>query len=122
VCSLEGGAPKGMRLREFPNLTRMSEYWNLPLHKQLSFYFLASFLFRNISMGTWEHINMGELPRHNDLRLFCWGRSLKIHIEIKRELFTEPKRYFKEKNATKVDIGARKRLKKSERIDYEASS
>jgi hypothetical protein len=98
------------------------EYWNLPLHKQLSFYFLGSFLFPNISIGTWEHIKLGELPRHNALRFFCWGRSLKIHIEIKRELFTEPKRYLKEKNATKVDIGARKRIKKSERIEYKASS
>jgi hypothetical protein len=118
VRSLEGGAPKGTNLREFPNLRRMHEYCKLPLHKQPSFYFLASFLFCNISMGTWEHINMGELPRHNDLRLFCWGRSLKIHIEIKRELFTEPKRYFKGTNATQVEIGARERLEKSERIEY----
>ncbi len=43
---------------------------------------------RNISMGTWEHINLGELPGHNGLGLFGWGRSLKIHSEIKRELFT----------------------------------
>jgi hypothetical protein len=39
-------------------------------------------------MGTWEHIKLGELPRHNALAFFCWGRSLKIHIKIKRELFT----------------------------------
>jgi hypothetical protein len=31
------------------------------------------------NMGTYE---IGEL-------FFCWGRSLKIHIEIKRELFTQ---------------------------------
>ncbi len=115
MCSLEGGAPKGTSLREFPNLRRMHEYWN---PKQLSFYFLASFLFGNISMGTWEHIKLGELPQHNALRFFCWGRFLKIHIEIKRELFTEPKRYFKGTNATKVEIGERKKLKKSERIEY----
>jgi hypothetical protein len=42
-------------------------------------------------MGTWEHGNMGELPQHNTLGLFCWGRSLKIHIETKRELFPSPK-------------------------------
>jgi len=118
VCSLEGGAPKGMSLREFPNLRRMHEYWNLPLHKQLSFYFLASFLFRNIFHGNMEHIKLGELPQHYALRFFCWGRSLKRHIEIKRELFTEPKRYSKGTNATKVEIGARKRLEKSERIEY----
>jgi hypothetical protein len=29
---------------------------------------------------------LGELPRHNTLGFFCWGRSLKIRIEIKREL------------------------------------
>jgi len=27
---------------------------------------------------------------HNTLGFFCWGRSLNIHIEIKRELFTLP--------------------------------
>jgi uncharacterized protein YigE (DUF2233 family) len=38
-------------------------------------------------MGTWEHIKMGELLSHNALRFFCWGRSFKIHLEIKKELF-----------------------------------
>jgi hypothetical protein len=38
-------------------------------------------------MGMWEHMKLGEFPRHNTLGFFCWGRSLKIHIEIKRELF-----------------------------------
>jgi hypothetical protein len=38
-------------------------------------------------MGMWEHMKMGELPLHNALRFFCWGRSLKIRIEIKKELF-----------------------------------
>jgi hypothetical protein len=33
-------------------------------------------------METWEHIKMGEHPLHNALRFFCWGRSLKIHLEI----------------------------------------
>jgi hypothetical protein len=41
-----------------------------------------------------EHIKLGELPRHNTLGFFCWGRSLKIHIEIKRELFP----YVKKRN------------------------
>ncbi len=38
-------------------------------------------------MGMWEHIKLGELPQHNTLGFFCWGRSFKIRIEIKRELF-----------------------------------
>jgi hypothetical protein len=42
---------------------------------------------RNIYMGTWEYIKFGELPQHNALWYFRWGRSLKIHIEIKRALF-----------------------------------
>jgi hypothetical protein len=29
----------------------------------------------------------GELPLHNPIGFFCWGRSLKIHIKIKSELF-----------------------------------
>jgi hypothetical protein len=39
-------------------------------------------------MGMCEHIKLGELLGHNALGFFCWGRSMKIHIEIKRELFT----------------------------------
>jgi hypothetical protein len=39
-------------------------------------------------MGTWEHIKLGELPGDNAPGFFCWGRSLKTQIEIKRELFT----------------------------------
>jgi hypothetical protein len=35
-------------------------------------------------MGTWEHIKLEELPQHNALGFFCWGRFLKIHTEIKR--------------------------------------
>jgi hypothetical protein len=38
-------------------------------------------------MGMWEHIKLGEIHGHNALVFFCWGRSLKIHREIKRELF-----------------------------------
>jgi hypothetical protein len=34
-------------------------------------------------MGTSK---LGELPWHNPLGFFCWGKSLKIHIEIKWEL------------------------------------
>jgi len=39
-------------------------------------------------MGTWEHIqNWGgwELPWHNALGFFCWGRSLKIPIKKRRK-------------------------------------
>ncbi len=36
----------------------------------------------------WEHIKLGELLWHSTLGFFCWGRSLKLYIEIKRELFT----------------------------------
>jgi hypothetical protein len=38
-------------------------------------------------MGTWEHIKLGKLPQHNALGFFCWRISLKIHKEVKRELF-----------------------------------
>ncbi len=52
----------------------------------LFFYFLASsfpasfpsphFVEKKfISMGTWEHIKLGELPQHNGLRFFCRVRS-----------------------------------------------
>jgi len=41
-------------------------------------------------MGTWEHRNIvGSSPPYNSLGIFCWGRSLKIQKEIKREVFTE---------------------------------
>jgi hypothetical protein len=40
---------------------------------------------RNISMGTWEHIRLGNSLGHNAIGFFCGGRrSLKIHIEIKK--------------------------------------
>jgi hypothetical protein len=38
-------------------------------------------------MGTWECMKLGELPWHNTLGVLCWGRSLKIQVEIKREVF-----------------------------------
>jgi hypothetical protein len=61
VYSLEGAALQGVSPRFFPNLRRMHEYRNLPLHKQLSFYFLTSFLFGKKKFP-WEHIKLGELP------------------------------------------------------------
>jgi hypothetical protein len=45
-------------------------------------------------MGTWEHIKLGKLPPDNALGFFCWGRSLKIHMEIKRELFRNIRNIF----------------------------
>ncbi len=52
-----------------------------------TFYFLASFQFHKKEIFPWEHMKFGELRWHNTLAFFCWGRSLKIHIKIKRELF-----------------------------------
>jgi hypothetical protein len=51
-------------------------------------------------MGMWEHIKLGELPPHNTLGFFCWGRSLKIHIEIKRECS-----YREQLNTYNTDMG-----------------
>jgi hypothetical protein len=85
VCSPPGGVLEGVTPRMFLNLRRTHKYRELPLPKQVSSYFLPSFsMKRNISMGTWEHINLGGLPQHNGLGFFCWGRSLKIYTEIKR--------------------------------------
>jgi hypothetical protein len=74
----------------FPNLRKTHEYKNLPLRKHSFISFLLSHFGENtnISMGTWEHIKLGELPQGNALRFFCWGKSLKIHTKEKRELFT----------------------------------
>jgi hypothetical protein len=80
-------SPKGVCSKVFLNLKRMHEYRNLPLCKQFSFYFLASFSFCRKETFPWEHIKLEELPWHNTLGFFCWGSSLKIHMEIRRELF-----------------------------------
>jgi hypothetical protein len=45
---------------------------------------LSLFIEFFFSMGTWEHIKLRELPRHNALGFFCWGRSLKIHTRNKK--------------------------------------
>jgi len=86
--SPEGRALQGMMSpRVFPNLRRTHEYRNTPLHKQLSFYFLHSFSFPKkeiIPLETWEHIKLGDLPQHNSLGFFCWGRNLKIHSQNKK--------------------------------------
>jgi hypothetical protein len=74
--------------RVFLNLRRMHKYGNLPLHEH-NFLFLASFQFHKKEIFPWEHIKLGELHWHNTPGFFCWGRSLKIHIKIKRELFMD---------------------------------
>jgi hypothetical protein len=51
---------------------------NSPLISSLLSRFAGKKYFHG-NMGTYE---IGEL-------FLCWGRSLKIHIEIKRELFTQ---------------------------------
>ncbi len=55
-----------MSPRVFPNLMRTHEYRNLPLRKQLSFYsfVIASLLSHCFSMGTWEHMKLGEIPQN----------------------------------------------------------
>ncbi len=68
----------------FPNLGRMHKYWNLPLHEQLSFNFLVKKKYFHGNMGTNK---IWGAPQNYTLRFFSWGRSLKIHIEIKRALF-----------------------------------
>jgi hypothetical protein len=48
---------------------------------------LISWLLSHFIEKKYFHGNMykiRELPQHNTLRFFCWWRSLKIHIEIKR--------------------------------------
>jgi hypothetical protein len=58
-----------------------------PLLKQLSFHFLHSFSFLYGKKKSWEHGNIenwGSSPGINALGFFCWGRSLKIHTEIKK--------------------------------------
>ncbi len=67
MCSTEGGAPKDVSSKVFPNLRRMHEYKNLPLHKQLSFNFLTSLLFRRKEIFPWECGNISN-----------WGSSLGI--------------------------------------------
>jgi len=65
--------------------TRTSPYINNSIFtSSLLYYFIEKKYFHG-NVGTYK---IGELPGHNALRFFCWGRSLKIHIEIKRELFT----------------------------------
>jgi hypothetical protein len=41
-------------------------------------------MFQRKEIFPWEHIKLGDLLWHNTLGFFCWGRSFKIHIEIKK--------------------------------------
>ncbi len=74
MSSPEGGPPEGVSPRVFLNLRRTHEYRNLHTHKQLSFCG---------NVGT--HKNRRISPWHNALGFFSWGRSLKVHTEIKRQ-------------------------------------
>jgi hypothetical protein len=56
VHSHEGGTPEGLSSRVFLNLSRMHEYRNPTLSKQL---FLFPCFF---SVGLWEHIKLGSSP------------------------------------------------------------
>jgi hypothetical protein len=40
----------------------------------------------------WAHIKMGELSWPNALGFLHLGRSLKIHVEIKRGVVSKPKK------------------------------
>jgi hypothetical protein len=73
----------------FPNLRRMHENWNLaPSYTNNSLFISSDFFpLHKKEIFPWEHGNR-ELPQHNALGFLCWERSLKIHIETKRELFT----------------------------------
>jgi hypothetical protein len=89
VHSAEVGAPEGMSLRVFANLRRImstgtSPYVNNSLFISSPFRFIKRKYFHG-NMGTYK---IGGVPAEYCPRIFCWGRSCKIHIKIKRELFT----------------------------------
>jgi hypothetical protein len=64
--------------------------------KKNLFFFFPSCVFefswsvpsKNTFMGTWECQNRAGSPppHHNSIGIFCWGRSLNIQREIKREV------------------------------------
>jgi hypothetical protein len=45
---------------------------------------LSQFVEKKYFHGNMRTYTIGELPRVNALGLLCWGRSLKIHIKIKK--------------------------------------
>jgi hypothetical protein len=63
VHSPEGGALEAVSLRLFGNLRGTHKERTLPLCKQLSFYFLASFSFHRKKIFPWEHTKLRELPQ-----------------------------------------------------------
>jgi hypothetical protein len=79
MLSSEGGALEGVSPRVFPKPQerRTHEYKKTPLCTQLSFHFLPSFSFRRKEIFPWEHIKLGELPQHNTVGFFSWGRPSK---------------------------------------------
>jgi len=77
VCPPEGGAPKCVSSRVFPNLKRMHEYWNTPF-PLTTLFCISSLLscFIEKEMFPWghgKHIKLGVLPGHNAPGFFCWG-------------------------------------------------
>jgi hypothetical protein len=68
----------------FLNLRRMHKYRNL-LNNSL--FISLHFIIKRYFHGKGELIKLGELPSINAIGFFCWGRSLTVHIEIKRALF-----------------------------------
>jgi len=83
----EGGAPEGREPDCAPKPQENARELELPLTQTTLFLFPQFLPFHKKEIFPWEHGN-GELPQHNTLGFLCWGRSLKIHIETKRELFT----------------------------------
>jgi hypothetical protein len=56
----------------------------------ISSHFIKKIKFHG-NVGTYKI--WGSSPWHNGLGFFCWGRSFKIHMKIKRELFMFVKKF-----------------------------
>ncbi len=110
VGSPAGGSHKGGSPRAFPTDGEHTSMGTSTYVKVSSFSFIHSFLlvFKKIILicpippcvfefllsvpsknFLWEHRNIGgSPPSHNSLGIFCWGRSLKMQREVKREVLT----------------------------------
>jgi len=86
------GHPRARAQRVFPNLRRMHQYWKPPHpFTETTLFFISSLLscfietkYFHGNVGTYK---IGELTTPPPLRFFGLGRSLEIHLEIKRKLF-----------------------------------
>ncbi len=67
---LQGRATWRHEPQSVPEPQKNPKYRNLQACERLSFF------------GTWEHRKIS--PWHNPPGFFCWGRSLKVHREMKR--------------------------------------